>query len=160
MPQYKGLQATQIHSSARPNDVYEYVFATRDGHQPIRTLEELRKCGYFSASLGLFWNGVFVGSAELDKKNWKKKWIHTDAVGLDEKFRRKGHGLALYIALIDCAAALGAKRLFSSTALNKYSGRMWREKLRKAGYDVKTVGRGCSHPCKHCRRNPVYYINL
>lgn len=159
MPQFRGLQATRIHSSARPNDGYEYIFATRY-HNPIRTLKELRACGYFSATLGLFWNGVFIGSGELDKKNWRKKWIHTDSVGLENKYRRKGHGLALYIALIDCATALGAKRLYSSQSLNRYSERMWREKLGKAGYAIKTVGRNCHHPCQHCRRKPVYYIDL
>lgn len=160
MPQFKGLKATRIHSSVRPKDIYEYIFATRQGHEPILTLADLQKQKGWNTSLALYWNGIYIGSADLEKRNWRKKWIHTDGVGLEENYRRKGHGIALYIALIDCATALGAKRLYSSTSLNKFSGRMWGEKLGKAGYDVKMVSRGCRRPCNHCKHRPVYYINL
>ena len=152
---------TRVVSSARPNDRYEYLFAVNDYHEPVTTLEKLRKAGPWKAYMGLFCNGVAVGYGSFGRVNWSKGYIHTEAVRLSKKFLRKGHGIALYTALIDCAKNLGAKRLYSSQRLNEYSGRMWCVKLKRYGFNVKTVSKShCVHACKHCPKTARYYINL
>lgn len=160
MKRFKESPRILVRSLARPDDMYEYVFATRSAHDTISTLEELKISGDWSASLGLFWNGTAIGSGELCKLSWRKKHLHTDDVRLMRKYRNKGHGIALYMALILCAKNLGAKRIYSSRSLNIFSSRMWKEKLGKVGYKVKKVGRECSHPCSHCDHHPQYFIEL
>jgi GNAT superfamily N-acetyltransferase len=138
---------------------YTWIFAD-ERHDPIRDLRQLKRLGYCDANLGLFYNGVCVGQGSLLKVSWVKKHLHTDYVRLKEGFRRKGHGLHLYLALIECAKKLGAKRLYSSTNLNKHSSRVWRIKLEKqAGVKVHHV-RLCSKPCKHCSKKQRHYIDL
>lgn len=138
--------------------MYKWIFASEE-HAPVRNLKELRERGEYNCKLGLIKDGEGLGDGSLYRVNWAKKYLHTDSVGLRKKFRRKGHGIHLYIALIACARKLGAKRLYSSTMLNKFSRNMWSVKLKRAGYDVRTVG-VCPKACKHCGEKARYYINL
>ena len=152
---------TLVVSSARPNDRYEYLFASNDYHEQITSLKQLRKIGTWQAYMGLFCNGVAVGYGSLGRVNWSRSHMHTESMRLHKNFRRKGHGIALYMAVIDCARKLGVKRLYASTALNKFSTRMWLVKLKRYGFDVKTVSKShCVHACKHCTKTARYYINL
>jgi len=137
---------------------YTWICAERDTHEPINTLAEMRRAGGYETSLGLFFNGVAIGTGSYSHVNWRKKWIATESVSLNKKYRRKGHGIPLYRALIAQAILMGATRLYSSDALNKFSRRMWREKLPKAGFNVQSESM-CEKPCRHCRHGR-YYIDL
>jgi GNAT superfamily N-acetyltransferase len=160
-PQHYVLNATPLVSSARPADKYEYVFATNDYHGQVTSLAQLRKEGTWNTYMGLFCNGKSIGYGSLARVNWSRGYIHTEAVRLRKEHRRKGHGIALYAALIHLAKSLGAKRLYSSTSLNKYSGRMWRVKLKRYGFNVKTVSQShCMYACKHCTKTARFYIDL
>lgn len=139
---------------------YTWIFAEEITHDPIRDLRHLKRLGYHSASLGLFFNGVCVGKGGLVKESWAKKYLHTDYVRLKIGFRRKGHGLHLYLALIEAAKKVGAKRLYSSRNLNKLSGRMWKTKLQERTGVVVHHVKTCSKPCKHCSRDQRHYIDL
>lgn len=160
MPRSKESMTTQVRSSARPSDKYEYLLATVEEHGKVTTLKQLKSAGPWDVSMGLFCNGAAIGSGGFRHINWRKKYISTENVRLGRRFRRKGHGVALYTALINCAKSLGAKRLYSSSHLNKYSTRMWREKLSTYGFNVKTEGKECRRPCKHCGKYARYYIDL
>ena len=151
---------TLVVSSARPNDRYEYLFASNDYHEQITSLKQLRKIRTWNAYMGLFCNGVAVGHGRLGTENWRKKHLHTTNMELGIKWRNKGHGIALYTAIIQLAKSLGVKRLYSDRSLNKFSTRMWKEKLKRYGYDVKISGGECSRPCAHCRKRARYYIDL
>lgn len=139
---------------------YTYRFAENDTHSPIRNLEELHRARW-DAWLGLFCDGVKIGSARLENMNRKQKYVHTENVCLIKDFRRKGHGVFLYKALIQLARRLGAVRIYSSEHLNKHSRRMWRVKLPKI-FDVQRTRQECSSPCRHCAQNESqrYYIQL
>jgi GNAT superfamily N-acetyltransferase len=141
---------------------YKYIFAGRQ-HQPITKLSEVK--GWRSV-LGLFANikskWVGVGDAELLRVSGSSTDVHTDAVGLDDSYRRKGHGIHLYFALIHAAKKIGARRIYSSRHLNQYSGNMWCNKLREF-FDV--VGpkerKKCNCGCRACRRKwGRYHIDL
>lgn len=137
---------------------YQVIFAD-DHHIPITTMGMLKKSRWLH-SLSLLFNGQFVGDGTLAVKNLQKKHLNTVSVHLDRKFRRKGHGIPLYMALIQAARSLGAARLYSSSSLNKYSTRMWSKKLPEI-YTVKTTRKICKRPCSHCRQCGFrYYINL
>ena len=137
---------------------YTYIFAEGATHAPITSLKQLHSMRWL-ASLGLFCNGVPVGTARLEVLSMRAKTVHTDSVYLDKKHRRKGHGIMLYKALITAARKLDATRIYSSTNLNKFSGRMWGEKLGRAGFNV--VHRSiCKHPCRHCKKKARHYIEL
>jgi GNAT superfamily N-acetyltransferase len=141
---------------------YKYIFAGRQ-HQPITKLSEVK--GWRSV-LGLFaklknrW--VPIGDAEILRLSGSSVDVHTDAVGLDDDYRKQGHGIHLYFALIRAAKQIGARRIYSSRSLNRYSGNMWCNKLRKF-FDV--VGpkeqKTCKCGCRACRRKwGRYYIDL
>jgi GNAT superfamily N-acetyltransferase len=141
---------------------YKYIFANRK-HQPITKLNEVK--GWRSV-LGLFadieseWVGI--GDAELCRISGSSADVHTDAVGLDDGYRRKGHGIHLYFALIRAAKRVGARRIYSSKSLNKYSGNMWCNKLREF-FEVRgpKEHKKCSCGCRACRRRwGRYYIDL
>lgn len=147
------------------NQKYQYIFAT-GAHDPICSLKDLRGSSWEN-TLGLFIlkaGKVFsVGDGRLEWENHPKKYLHTESVGLHDKYRKQGHGIHLYFALIHCAKMLGATRVYSSRHLNKYSGRMWSEKLREF-FDVKGPRKPkatCRCGCRSCRRRfGRYYIDL
>lgn len=126
-------------------------------HGPIRNLRELKKARYYH-SLGFFCNDVLIGHGELRFFSLSKKYLHTERMSLHRGFRRKGHGIPLYVTMIDVARRLGAKRIYSSSNLNKFSRRMWKTKLAKL-YEVHVV-KGCRRACRHCGRGERYYIEL
>lgn len=135
---------------------YTSIFATAE-HAPITSLAYLRQNRYDN-SLGLFKRGVCLGSAALRLEAGKD--LYTTSVFLKKAHRRKGHGVPLYLHLIFTAQALGARRLYSDTRLNKYSRRMWSEKLAKL-FDVKVCKKRMT--CSRCGCRPKkdrYYLEL
>ena len=141
---------------------YKYIFAGR-AHEPITKLNELR--GWRSV-LGLFaflgnkWTPI--GDAELHRLSGYGGYVHTDATVLEDKFRNKGHGIHLYLALIHAAKKIGANRIYSSRILNQNSGPMWCTKLREF-YEVRgpKAKKKCSCGCRRCLRQwGRYYIDL
>lgn len=124
-------------------------------HAPV-SLQYFQKSKWAFATMGFFCNGICIGSGELGAKS--KISLHTDNTRLIKGFRNKGHGIELYMALIDHARRLGATRIYSSSNLNKHSRRMWRDKLSKL-YDVKKVN-DCKCKCKRCMKEEQYYICL
>jgi len=141
------------------NAAYSYIFASSETHEDINNLEDFKRVGDYSNGLGLFYRGICVGKGTLVFENRKKKYLHTEYTRIHAKYRNRGHGVHLYLALIDAARRLGAKRLYASQGLNKLSRRMWSEKLDKVGVEVM-ITRGCRKACKHCDRKPRYYVEL
>jgi len=113
-------------------------------HEKIRSLKELKDA--YHRTMGFFLDGKAIGSGDLNPMPREKGSVHTEAVGLDKPFRKKGHGLPMYLHLIRTAKRIGAKRIYSSYRLNEHSRRMWSEKLAKL-FDVKT-----HYAAKRCRR--------
>lgn len=141
---------------------YKSVLAT-EGHNPIKSMSQFGSWDRFS--MGFFLNDKVVGGGDLLRVRYvpakKKTCLQTESTFLNKKFRRKGHGIHLYHALIKHARKVGAERIYSSRTLNRYSRRMWSEKL-KNFYDVCEVksNRKC-HDCGcKCRRVIGYYIVL
>ena len=141
---------------------YTSIFASHR-HTPIHTMKQFKGLRSREASLTLFCNNTMVGSGGLILQG--PTTLHTEYVGLDKGFRRKGHGIHLYFALIDTAKKIGATRIYSSSNLNKFSRRMWAEKLR--GYfEVKEFRsrkrcRRCGCRCNGNKKRPTqYYIDL
>jgi GNAT superfamily N-acetyltransferase len=132
---------------------YSVRFAD-SGHQPIRTWKQFQeRCG--EAFVGLYFHKVLVGTGELASMGGVRKNCHTDQMSLRRAFRRKGHGLYLYLAVIREAQKLGVNRIYSSCSLNKNSRRMWRKKLSKL---FKVVF--CEQPRSHrsaCVYNTRYH---
>lgn len=122
---------------------YTSILAT-DSHEPITSIQQLPKSRWSSYRMGLFYKGVNIGGGSLERVERKPKAVGTDGTGIDRKYRNQGHGLMLYISLINKAKEIGATRIYSSTSLNKFSRRMWREKLAKY-YKVQPTYR-----CKEC----------
>src|SRR5580658_6780559 len=91
------------------------------GHQPIRTMKEFdARCGI--AVLGLYRGKTLIGTGELcGLLGWKNSNCHTDAMALRKKWRKKGHGIHLYLSVIRMAQKLGMDRIYSSWSLNKNS---------------------------------------
>jgi GNAT superfamily N-acetyltransferase len=108
---------------------YSVRFAD-SGHNPIHNWEEFRGC-CGEAILGLFFGKDLVGTGELRYMTARhgRRNVHTDRMEVRKKWRRRGHGLPLYIALIQTAKRLGADTIFSSRWLNKFSRKMWSVKL-------------------------------
>jgi GNAT superfamily N-acetyltransferase len=134
---------------------YTSVFATAE-HEDITDLAYLRKYRYDN-SLGLFKGGVCLGSAALRVKGPDAVTSH---VFLKKEHRKKGHGIPLYLHLIFTAKRLGARRLWSDTRLNKFSRRMWSEKLAKL-FKVKVSRQ--TDKCRCCgerSKKERYYIEL
>lgn len=147
---------------AKPS--YYYILAT-DTHKPIKSLKDMTR---WRNTLGFFFrdsdrNLIALGGADLSWENRPQKYLHTGGVALNEQFRKKGHGIHLYFALIRAAKELGAKRLYSDTRLNKHSGRMWCVKLREF-FEVrgpKQPKKACRCGCRACRKRwGRYYIDL
>jgi len=146
---------------------YDYVFATKE-HWKIEKFEQLYKQGRWGdwCVLGFYLKDrkgwISIGSGELRLKSRKWKDVHTEAVGLFDDARRKGHGIHLYFALIRAAKSIGARRIYSSQSLNKFSGNMWCNKLREFFNVVGPKARKlCSCRCRRCQRQwGQYYIDL
>jgi len=141
---------------------YKYIFAGRF-HEPITQLSGLHA---WNSVLGLYaflnkkW--VPVGDAQLHRIQGHSGYVHTDAVGLKDEFRDKGHGTHLYFALIRAAKKIGAKRIYSARSLNQNSGPMWCIKLREF-FKVRgpKAKKQCSCKCRRCRKAwGRYYIDL
>jgi len=141
------------------NKDYGYIYGHTEHHGEICNLKDLRRAGTYSMWMGLFYKGQAVGSGRLCKENWSQQYVHSENMGIDRGYRRKGHGIMLYYALILLAKRLKVKRLYSSDTLNDKSRRMWKIKLARLGYIV-VESKNCAKPCKHCRRQARYYIDL
>lgn len=126
-------------------------------HKKITSFKDMKGRRYWqSHTMAFFLNGEVIGSGELYP--YQGHSLSTDSVGLDDKFRKKGHGIPLYKALIRTAHSIGAKRIYSSRNLNKFSKRMWSEKLSTI-FDVKTTKTKCNK-CGTCGARKRYYIDL
>jgi Acetyltransferase (GNAT) family len=137
-------------------------FLADHAHLSVKSLNAF-KGRYANMTMGLHLNGKSIGTGNLMR--WrgaaKKEYLQTESTGLDRGYRKKGHGIILYMFLIETARILGAKRIYSSRSLNKHSRRMWADKLSRI-YDVKKIPgrcRCCGRPFKHFTK-PVYYIDL
>lgn len=136
---------------------YSSIFATKE-HKPITSLKEMDK---WDNVMGFFLNGKPIGQGSLEKQRIGKKHkiVSTSGTEIYKKFRKKGHGIHLYLALIDTARSLGATQIRSDKSLNQLSRRMWSEKLAKI-FPVKTAR--TKAPCHRCGSPgwKYYYINL
>jgi hypothetical protein len=137
---------------------YTSIFATPE-HFPITSIKQMKR---WDNVMGFFLNGEAIGTGRLEKvKNGREKILRTSSTEIFKKFRNKGHGVPLYLALIETARQLGATRIQSDTSLNKFSKRMWREKLAKI-YTVRE--RKTRVPCNCCDRGGLrwkfYWIDL
>lgn len=138
---------------------YRSVFAN-EGHSPIRTWEDFLEADPYCSAIGLFLNGRHIGNGQLYKLRKKGlKAVHTCSVWLKDEYRNQGHGLPLYFAMIRAACRIGADRIYSDYRLNKYSRRMWSEKLSAYFKVVKPRKPKCTR-CNHCLRAARFYIEL
>ncbi len=145
---------------------YFYIHAN-ESHKPIEKFTDMDRhswqntIGFFMRRRGKL---VELGYGRLEFSNKVHKYLHTESMGLLDKYRNQGHGIHLYFAVIYEAKRLGARRIYSSHSLNKYSGRMWCNKLREY-FDVhgpKARKKGnCQCGCRNCKRRwGRYYIDL
>jgi GNAT superfamily N-acetyltransferase len=137
---------------------YSSIFATPE-HKLITSTRELNR---WDNLLGFFLNGKVIGSGRIEKfRKRNQKIVNTSSTEIFKKYRNKGHGIELYKALIETARKIGAKQIRSDTNLNKFSERMWRDKLSKI-YPVKLCR--TRKPCSCCDstqpRRKYYYINF
>jgi GNAT superfamily N-acetyltransferase len=153
----KKLKQSKKRIERKPED-YTSNYMTR-AHIPITNMKDATKYSY--NNMFLFYKGELVGEADLDLVSKRKMYLHTDGVSLEKEHRKQGHGIHLYHHLISTAIRIGCKRLYSSTILNKFSKRMWRDKLSKF-YKVVTIF--TNTPCPDCgcsgRRPKQFYIDL
>lgn len=138
---------------------YTSIFATAE-HKLITSIKDVK--GRWSYhTMGFFLNGEAIGHGSLNLISKRRKIFETSATEIFKKFRNKGHGIHLYIALIETARSIGAKQIQSDNTLNQFSRRMWQEKLAKI-YPVKI--RKTRRPCSHCDqdglRRKYFYIEL
>ena len=133
------------------------------GHKPVTKMSQFggRWDGF---EMGFYLRNEVIGGGELTRVRYHgvtSKDLQTESVALNKKFRKKGHGIHLYIHLIAQAQNCGARRIYSSRSLNKFSKRMWSEKLAKI-FNVKEAA--TRKPCSECnsvsRRVIGYYIQL
>lgn len=139
---------------------YSSIIAT-EGHTPLSSISQFGR--YASYQMGLTLRNTEIGSGFLQR--WRganrrhKFYLQTESTGLNRGFRKKGHGIILYICLIESARALGARRIYSSKTLNRYSRRMWEEKLGRF-YKVGTYQIRCGEcGCKR-HKEPRFFIDL
>lgn len=138
---------------------YTSIFATPE-HKLITSIKDMRgKWNY--DTMGFFLNGVTIGHGSLNLISKRHKIFETSSTEIFKKFRNKGHGIHLYIALIETARSIGATQIQSDNTLNKFSRRMWQEKLARI-YTVKI--RKTRRPCNSCDRDGLrrkyFYIDL
>lgn len=139
---------------------YSYIFAD-DRHKEIKSMADLRAAKRsWDKKFGFYLNGKPIGEASLVLLKTFRAAVHTEYVFLDKAYRRKGHGIWLYRMLIACAKNIGARKIYSSKRLNKYSRRMWEEKLPEF-FEVKSLK--LKTKCRRCgcqRAVQRYYIVL
>lgn len=124
--------------------------------RPAKKLTDIQP-GYAGLKIYLWCNGVYVGTGTL--RRYGSNALSTGSVWLENKHRRKGHGIVLYQAFIRAARRLGAVKLYSDRTLNKFSRRMWIKKLAQF-YNTHEV-KLCKSACKHCsRKTRRFYIVL
>jgi GNAT superfamily N-acetyltransferase len=138
--------------------VYTWILADNETHKKTETLADIPN-NYPNPTLGLYCNGKAIGTGRLCMKDRAKKHVNTSGTEIFKRYRNKGHGIELYKALIAEAKRLGAIRIYSDDSLNKFSRRMWKTKLSRVGFKVKSIG-GCKNPCSHCRASERFYIDL
>jgi GNAT superfamily N-acetyltransferase len=138
---------------------YTSIFATQE-HKPIYSFKDLT---LYDNVLGLFLNGKVIGTGRLETRRRNKRYrvISTSSTEIFKKYRNKGHGIRLYIALIEAARRIGARQIRSDMTLNNFSERMWNEKLAKIyPVQVRNTRQAC-HCCQNTRpHRKYYYINL
>lgn len=137
-------------------------FIADSAHKSVKSLKEF-KGRYAQLTMGLHLNGKSIGVGDLMR--WRKTStaynLQTEGTQLFKGQRGKGHGIVLYIFLIEIARILGANRIYSSRSLNRHSRRMWAEKLSQI-YDVHKIPgycRACCRPFKHGKK-PTFFIDL
>lgn len=137
-------------------------FLADEAHKSVKSLKEF-KGRYTQFTLGLHLNGKSIGTGGLMR--WRatstSENLQTESTLLYRGNRNKGHGIILYIFLVETARILGAKRIYSSRSLNRHSRHMWAEKLAKI-YDVKKIPgfcRTCHRRFNHGKK-PTFFIDL
>jgi hypothetical protein len=136
---------------------YTSIFATPE-HLPITKLKQVRRWGDYV--MGFFCNGQVIGHGSLRRVR-RTKILETNGTEIFKKFRNKGHGIQLYIHLIETARKLGAVSIQSDDSLNKFSERMWKEKLSKIyTVKVKNTDKECYSCHRGGRRRKFYWIDL
>ncbi len=127
---------------------YKSILAT-ECHLKVTSIRQLKNewC-----KMGFFLDEKAIGVGELRYKTPTS--VSTDGTEIYKKFRRKGHGIQLYLELIKTAKRLGALKIYSGRSLNKLSTKMWNVKLRKY-FKVHRIG-----GCGHCGKDGRYFINL
>lgn len=141
--------------------LYEGYLAD-DAHASITELKDF-KGRYNRFTLGLLLNKKPIGTGDLMRWRGATRgdYLQTESTALRRIFRKKGHGIVLYMFLVETARILGAKRIYSSRSLNKHSRRMWEVKLAEI-YNVKKIPgfcRYCHHKFAHGKK-PVFFIDL
>jgi len=137
-------------------------FLADDAHRSVKNLDEIRG-RYTQIIMGLHLNGKSIGQGSLCR--WRgastKEYLQTESTQLYKGQRNKGHGIILYIFLIEIARILGAKRIYSSRGLNRHSRRMWAEKLSQIYTVQKRPGfcNRCYRPFKRGKK-PTFFIDL
>lgn len=140
---------------------FNSIIAT-SAHFPVTKLSNFKK-KYDQHAMGLFLGEEEIGIGYLMRCDYvrHRDVLQTEGVSLAKGKRNKGYGIILYIHLIEKARSIGARRIYSSELLNKFSRRMWRDKLPQI-YTVHPVVR--KRTCKRCdctnRRVLGYYIEL
>lgn len=140
---------------------YKSVLATQ-AHNPVTEMKHFGP--WESFEMGFYLGKEVIGGGELKRVRYvpgkKRTCLQTESISLNEEYRRKGHGIHMYRAFIETARKCGAERIYSSRSLNKFSRRMWAEKLAKI-YNVQPYKR---HTCTECgskgTRAIGYYIVL
>lgn len=132
-----------------------------DAHRSIKNLKEF-KGRYSQYTMGLHLNNESIGQGSLMR--WRgartRLYLQTENTQLYRGYRNKGHGIILYIFLIEMARMLGAKRIYSSRTLNSHSRRMWAEKLPQLYTVTKIPGfcRCCHRRFSHGQK-PTFLSN-
>lgn len=141
---------------------YNHILAT-PGHLPVTKIAQFGPWDRFE--MGFHMDGKVIGGGELLRVRYvpsrKKTCLQTESTAINPGFRRKGHGIHLYIALVETAREVGAERIYSSKNLNRHSRRMWSKKLPKI-YNVQEFRsrRKCSSCGCKSRHVVGYFIVL
>jgi hypothetical protein len=135
---------------------YSAVLATGE-HYPVTSVEQLKHCE--GPMMGLFLDGVPIGHGYLERVSIgkKDKIVHTSGTKIFDKYRRKGHGIYLYINLVEKAREIGVTQIRCDYSLNRLSRKMWRDKLSKI-YKVKV--HRMKTPCRRCGHVGTQYYSI
>jgi hypothetical protein len=135
---------------------YSAILATEE-HHPITNVDECRR--FHCTMMGFFLDGVPIGHGYLErvKIGRKDKILHTSSTEIFRKYRRKGHGIYLYINLVEKAREIGATEIRSDYSLNRFSRKMWKNKLPRI-YTVKA--HTMKSPCRRCGHVGTEYYSI